>query len=187
MMVWSWVLLATLMMNTSQGYVERFRPTIDLGEYTLEHMHPVIGSYFMGNVSSDVLTCFGNNDVEECSYMHTFICMIPGMRSMAQNLLRCDSLWGSRSVVVEVQGSVEFLRVNKLPEESNAIRRTHPSSHPIPSLDTVSSTMLTATRWLEIQAVGRTYEWKKEIKHIPSEPYSLPITSKPGILNSTFK
>lgn len=157
------------MVRLSWGYVERFRPTIDLGAYPLEHMHPVIGSYFAGNVSSDTLTCFGNNDVEECSYMHTFICMVPGLRSVAQNLVRCDSLWGSRSVVVEVQGSVEFLRVGKLPEENNEFR----GAQSISSTNILSSTLLTATRWLEIQSVGRSYVWKKEIKHIPSEPFYL--------------
>ena len=95
--LWIWFVAMSAMVRLTWGYVERFRPTIDLGAYPLEHMHPVIGSYFAGNVSSDTLTCFGNNDVEECSYMHTFICMVPGLRSVAQNLVRCDSLWGSVS------------------------------------------------------------------------------------------
>lgn len=175
-------LLLVLCFGGAVGYVERFRPTIDLGAYPLEHMHPAIGSYFSGNVSSDTLTCFGNNDVEECSYMHTFICMVPGLRSVMQNVVRCDSLWGSRSVVVEVQGSVEFLRVDKLPEENvrdmRAGQQSPSSLSPSFSMflvasKAVSSTLLTATRWLEIQSVGRSSEWNKEIKHIPSEPFYL--------------
>lgn len=176
------MVLVLAFLGAVAGYVERFRPTIDLGSYPLEHMHPVIGSYFAGNVSRDTLTCFGNNDVEECSYMHTFICMLPGMRTVTQNFVRCDSLWGSRSVVVEVQGSVEFLRVNKLPEENvRGVMGVQQQSSSSPSSfsmftvasDAVSSTVLTATRWLEIQSVGRSSVWKKEIKHIPSEPFYL--------------
>jgi hypothetical protein len=163
--------VALLLLGRCWGYSERFRPTIDVGAYRLEHMSPVIGSYFSGNVTSDTLTCFGNNDVEECSYLHTFICMLPGLKQAAPGWVGCDSLWGSRSVVVEVSGSVELLRVNELPEENSMALK---GGAPLTSIKDQGSTLLSATRWLEIQTVARNDRvWKKEVKHIPSEPFYL--------------
>ena len=117
--------LLLLLINTIQSYSysERNRPNIDVSHYPLMHMEPVIGNYFSGNVTSNTLTCFGNRDVEECSYLHTFMCMLPGVRVLASSWVQCDSLWGSRSVVVQVQGNVEFLQMSALPEESGVKKK----------------------------------------------------------------
>ena len=162
----------------SHTYSERNRPSIDVSYYPLEHLTPVIGNYFSGNVTSDKLTCFGNRDVEECSYMHTLLCMVPGMRLVGGKYMQCDSLWGSRSVVVQVQGNVEFLQLRDLPEESGKTKRHGKSIYKDIeqyAMESILGAMpLTATRWLEIQSVRKSDRtWKKEIKHIPSEPFYL--------------
>ena len=164
----------------SHSYSERNRPNIDVRHYPLEHMEPVIGNYFSGNVTSNTLTCFGNRDVEECSYLHTFMCMLPGIRVLASSLVQCDSLWGSRSVVVQVQGNVEFLQMSALPEESGDKKKKERQSTSTGSilkdieLSLLGAPPLKATRWLEVQSVMHSDRaWKKEIKHIPSEPFYL--------------
>ena len=175
--------MVLMVAHTAQAhsYSERNRPNIDVSHYPLEHMEPVIGNYFSGNVTSNTLTCFGNRDVEECSYLHTFVCMLPGMRVLASNWVQCDSLWGSRSVVVQVQGNVEFLQMSDLPEESGDKKkkkeRQLTSTASIIKeieLSLLGASPLKATRWLEIQSVMHSDRaWKKEIKHVPSEPFYL--------------
>lgn len=79
--------------------------------YPTSLLQPVTGSYFSGNVSGEQLTCFGNRDYLTASYLETLLCL---SRTYGQ----CHSIWGSRSIVYETDGSIEVYRVHKLPVES---------------------------------------------------------------------
>ena len=120
-----------------------------LVNYPIELMQPVTGSSFDGIVVRDVLTCFGNRDYGVPNFFETLGCMIylPGFS--------CIAIWGSRSVLVTVDGSAEFLRVHRLPRESVAAPYTH----------------LAVTRWLQV--VSTSNKKQKEVKRVPVEPLYL--------------
>ena len=106
---------------------------------------------YSGNLTHDKLTCLGNRDYGVPTYKETMMCMI-GL-PMGFN---CNSIWGSRSVVVEVTGSVEFLKLSRLPPGS------------------VFNEMisLNATRWLELTVSSNSIS-QKEIIQVPAEPIYL--------------
>lgn len=133
--------------------------------YPAELLLPVTGSIFLGNVTQDKLLCFGNRDYSTPTYIETLYCMLPYFPGTYKY---CTSVWGSRSVEVEAIGSVEFLRVNKLPHETSStiLHGDH--------LDSTYALELSVTRWLEMNSnsqPGMTYV-KKNLQ-IPAEPLYL--------------
>ena len=126
-------------------------------EYSVVHAIPSTATRISANVSHDSLLCFGNRDYKMPSYVQTFLCMLPLSSQIFQNYVQCDSIWGSRGVVVDVHGSVEFLKVNRMPAET---------------LNTVHNLPIRATRWLELQSIS-SYVSQREIMFIPAEPFYL--------------
>lgn len=124
--------------------------------YPISLLQPVTGSYFSGNLSSDHLTCFGNREYLSVSYLDAIRCLVRGYGD-------CNGLWGSRAVVLETDGSMEMLRVQKLPAESVVLAQP-----------------LNASRWLQLSAAeegaptlrmdGTSRVVAKEAKQIPAEP-----------------
>jgi hypothetical protein len=128
------------------------KPDIEV-QYPVSHLIPTIGSIHKSNVTQDRMTCFGNRDFQEPSYKDTFVCLLPFPSLLSKYYSQCDSIWGSRSVLVSVEGSVEFLQVPRLPQEANEV-------------------VLRGKRWLELQSLTGNAE-QREIKHIPAEPFFL--------------
>ena len=128
--------------------------------YPIELLQPVIGNHFEGTLTRDSLTCFGNRDHNGPTFEETFGCIfgLPGFS--------CTSIWGSRSVIVEADGSVEFLRVNRLPMESSG-----------------TQSQLHAHRWLVLASGQRKKQ--KEVKQVPIEPLYLCARSNDWRWNST--
>lgn len=106
-------------------------------------------------MSHDRLTCIVNEEHADASYLDALMCMVPF------SPLLCDKLWGSRSLVVEVQGSAEFLKLTHAPLPSHAN-------------ELIS---LNATRWLHLSSpsadtTGRNRS-AREIVQVPVEPLYL--------------
>jgi hypothetical protein len=72
------------------------------------------------------------------------------------SLYSCQSLWGSRSVSVSVEGSVEIFRMEKLPRES-------------------SHTLLNASHWLHLDSPRGSYA--HEIVNVEATPVYLCVRS----------
>ena len=106
---------------------------------------------YSGNLTQDKLTCFGNRDYGVPTYRETILCMLRIPMG-----LDCNSIWGSRSVLVEAIGSVEILKLNRLP--AGSVFNEYIS--------------LNATRWLELPSTSSTI-FQREIKHVPAEPIYL--------------
>jgi hypothetical protein len=96
---------------------------IDL-TYSVSLLPPVTGKYFSGHVSKNQLLCFGNQDYHEDTYLESFLCMTQWRYDSDLPSKSCFGIWGTRNVVVEVDGSVEFIRVKKLPRESGEVDKT---------------------------------------------------------------
>jgi hypothetical protein len=86
--------------------------------YSVSLLPPVTGKYFSGEVTKDQLLCFGNLDYHEDTYLESFLCMIQWRHDSDIPSKSCFGLWGTRNVVVEVDGSIEFVRLKKLPREA---------------------------------------------------------------------
>lgn len=133
--------------------------------YPAELLLPVTGSSFQANVTQDKLLCFGNRDYNTPTYIETLYCMLPYFPGTTKY---CNSVWGSRTVEVEASGSIEFLRVTKLPHETSStiLHGDH--------LDSSYAVELSATRWLEMDS-NRQHGMKymKKILQIPAEPLYL--------------
>ena len=106
---------------------------------------------YSGNLTLNKLTCFGNRDYGVPTYRETLLCMI--RLPMGYN---CHTIWGSRSVVVEVTGSVEFLKLNRLP--AGSVFNEYIS--------------VNATRWLELATTSGSLS-QREVRHVPAEPIYL--------------
>ena len=106
---------------------------------------------YSGNLTVDKLTCFGNRDYGVPTYLETLLCMI--RLPLGFN---CLSIWGSRSVVVEAIGSVEFLKLSRLPSGSVFNERIS----------------LNVSRWLELTASSSSIS-QREVRHVPAEPIYL--------------
>ena len=106
---------------------------------------------YSGNLTLDKLTCFGNRDYGVPTYLETLLCMI--RLPLGFN---CLSIWGSRSVVVEATGSVEFLKLSRLPSGSVFNERIS----------------LNVSRWLEMTASSSSVS-QREVRHVPAEPIYL--------------
>jgi len=135
--------------------------------YPVRLLTPSLGAQFNANVTRDRLVCFGNRDYSEPTYIQSLLCMLsmvpvpygkqgqagatPGLSSS------CHGIWGSRSVIVDAVGAVEFLKVGTLPAETNFID------------DHVA---LNVTRWLELPSMYSN-QHQREIKQIPAEPIYL--------------
>ena len=127
--------------------------------YPVELLPPVTGPAFSGNLTRDKLTCFGNRDYPAPTIQHVLICILnlyfnlPWTKGNYRN--NCYSIWGSRRVIVEAFGNIEFWRVAKLP----AI--THDGE----------VKTLNVTRWLEVfSPTSGAAHYQKEVKEIPAEP-----------------
>jgi hypothetical protein len=125
---------------------------------------------YSGNLTRDVLTCFGNRDYGVPTYKETILCM-----TRMPMGLSCFALWGSRSVVVEVTGSVEFLKLSRLPASS------------------VFNEFISinASRWLELTSSSHTLV-QREVRHVPAEPIYLCArsndwTGQPAKFQITFR
>jgi hypothetical protein len=127
---------------------------------------------YAGNLTLDKLTCFGNRDYGVPTYRETILCML---RVPVMGWVDCHSIWGSRSVVVEVTGSAEFLKLNRLP--SGSVFNEHVS--------------LNATRWLELTSAS-SVAVQRDVKHVPAEPIYLCArsndwTGAPASFSVTFR
>ena len=129
---------------------------------------------YAGNLTLDKLTCFGNRDYGVPTYRETILCMLR-LPAMMNGWVDCHSIWGSRSVVVEVTGSAEFLKLNRLP--SGSVFNEYVS--------------LNATRWLELTATSSAAV-QRDVKHVPAEPIYLCArsndwTGAPASFSVTFR
>lgn len=119
--------------------------------YPIELLAPIVGKFFTGEAKKDVLTCFSNRDFKSPTYIEALQCIFafPGSS--------CANIWGSRSALVEVSnGSVEFFRVHKLPQESN---------------NKMELVYINAFRWLEMSSSPfMDSHGLKETLQIPCEP-----------------
>ena len=139
---------------------------------------------YRGIASKNELTCFGHNDLPEPTYIETLGCL------MFFPFLDCSSVWGSRTVFVSGNGSIEFLRVPHLAIASQNLQSstiTSALSSSSPSLTpsfitntnidtrfsspatTAISLSLNATRWFQLHHSSK----KQEIIQIPAEPFGL--------------
>ena len=136
--------------------------------YPVSLLAPITGTSLSSNVTRDRLVCFGNRDYSEPTYVETLACMLAMLpyvsellmmtrNQQEQQLSPCSGIWGSRSVVVDAVGSVEFLKVGRLPAESNFLDE---------------SIALNATRWLEMPS-SYPHKPQREVKQIPAEPIYL--------------
>ena len=111
---------------------------------------PVNGIYFSSNATNNKLVCFGNRDLAAPTYLDATACLLHFNNMLS---IDCVSIWGSRQVEIKTQGSVEFIKVTRVPPESNY-------GEPIP---------LNVTRWLELVS-SDPKEYLKETKEIAAEP-----------------
>jgi hypothetical protein len=133
--------------------------------YPTELLSPALGSVFTANVTQDKLVCFGNEDYLAPTYLETLFCMLPYITSSQS--ASCYSVWGSRSVELEVSGHIEFLRLPRLPRETLSASMADP---PPPVLHTIE---LSATRWVQFSTLHGESELHREIIQIPAEPIHL--------------
>ena len=145
------LLLVICVQSTNSNQFSKEKPEIDV-KYPVSHLIPTIGSHHKSELTQDSMVCFGNRDFQKPSYKDTFMCMLP-LPEMLLRYAQCDSIWGSRSVVVTVHGRVEFLQVPRLPQEADEVE-------------------LRGKRWLNLQSLTAETE-QREIKHIPAEPFYL--------------
>jgi hypothetical protein len=101
--------------------------------YPVKLMLPVTGSVFNGVAEKDYITCFGNQDYMDLSFIEALGCLT-GILSDGSRY-GCYGLWGSRMVSVSVDDSIEFYRLHKLPREI-----------------TTNPVILNATHWLHLNA-----------------------------------
>jgi hypothetical protein len=121
--------------------------------YPTELLPPVTGSDFSAVVTQDVLTCFGNRDYSSPTYIETLYCMLPYFPGTMQY---CHSVWGSRSAVVEVVGSVEFIKIPRLPVESSmsfGSKNTYNANGYLTNINHEHS-VLHGTRWLHVTSTN---------------------------------
>ena len=123
-------------------------------------LHSHIGSSFSANLTLNRLSCFGNRDYPAPTYIETLYCMLPffyGTRHF------CKSIWGSRSVLIEIIGSVEILKVLRLPSDelswvegnsAYAVSAANPDGLLQQQYMTIN-----ATRWLEISSVDHQFNY----------------------------
>ena len=116
-------------------------------------MLPVNGIYFNSNATNNKLVCFGNRDVAAPTYLDATACLLHFNQFLG---IDCVSIWGSRQVEIKTRGSVEFVKVLRVPPESNY-------GEPIP---------LNVTRWLELVS-SDSDEHQSETKEIAAEPIYL--------------
>lgn len=129
--------------------------------YPTELLSPPYGSTFSANVTQDKLVCFGNEDYPTPTYLETLYCMFPYLSITPS---KCYSVWGSRSVELELAGHVEFLKMPRLPRETVVV------DLPISGAHTVE---LSATRWQQYSTFHGEQEFHREIIQIPAEPIHL--------------
>lgn len=130
------------------------------------HVHYAVellgtGSYFSANVTKNKLSCFGNRDYGNPTYRDAMICMMQLYFPFKYN---CNSIWGSRSVVIDAIGSIEFLKLNHLPKESNF-------EEPI---------SMNVSRWLELPS-SNSKSYHHHVKQVPAEPLYLCVRSNDWI------
>ena len=123
------LLLLLILCTTVVVYVKCLKSKkVHLDSYSINILSPVsseTSNQFIGTAERDSLVCFGNDATRTPSYLDTLGCML------FLPFMNCESIWGSRTVVIDVNGSVEFYRVNGLPVEEE-------------------SSSLNATRWLHV-------------------------------------
>lgn len=95
---------------------------------------------FDGHAVQNELTCFSNEDAAVPMYLQTLGCLtfLP--------YFECTSVWGSRSIFITANSSVEFYKVNDFVSTGSGCAS------------------INATRWLQLEAEG------KEIMNEPAEP-----------------
>eukprot|EP01036_Dinobryon_divergens_P022632 gene22630-30907_t len=147
--------------------------------YPVEFLSPVIGTTFsISNLSSDSLYCFGNRDYKSPAFTDALFCMfiiplysqIVPQQSLPHYMPLYMRSWISskskylfshrRPVVVDVNGSVELLKLHKLPPESSTLAERVGA----PIIRTARiHTPVNATRWMHVSD-------SREVRHIPAEP-----------------
>ena len=122
--------------------------------YPVKLLQPVTGVSFTGEVAENHLTCFGNQDFRPATYLEGMYCLSGA--AWIYPLYSCQSLWGSRSVSVSVEGSVEIYRMEKLPRESAHV-------------------MLNASHWLHLDSPRGLFA--REIVNVDASPVYLCVRS----------
>lgn len=117
-------------------------------EYPLD-LHYADGSGHSMKMTStrDKLTCFGNRDYAEPTVMETLGCITLGFLGETT----CTSLWGSRSLSLESNSSLEFYRSTQYRSLDN----------------TKESISMRVQRWLHLEASV------PEFHQVPAEPFYL--------------
>jgi hypothetical protein len=115
--------------------------------YPLRLLQPITGTHFSGEAKSNSLTCFGNRDYPAPTLFDTMLCLLGGDTGG-----RCHGVWGTRTVHIATNGSIELLRVSRLPsvqtssEFDDASEARRGDSFRLPSDDFIT---LNATRWFQ--------------------------------------
>lgn len=102
-------------------------------------------------VESDALTCFENTEHSAPNYFDAFMCLFPWASHS------CESIWGSRALVIEISGSAEVLKL------SQPVKRVHSADSIVP---------LNATRWLLLSSPSNS-STVREIVQVAAEPLYL--------------
>jgi hypothetical protein len=136
--------------------------------YPIEWIGSLSDSHFTSsNVTANTLTCFGNEDFAPPTYAQGFVCFIQSYVPFV-DITRmwdydCNSIWGSRSVIVETVGSIEFFKLPRIPKSLRSINILDSAHTPV---------TLKVSRWLDHAALYQHTE-NREAKLIPAEPIYL--------------
>jgi hypothetical protein len=115
--------------------------------YPLRLLQPITGTHFSGEADSNSLTCFGNRDYPAPTLFETMLCLLGGDSGG-----RCHGVWGTRTVHIATNGSIELLRLSRLPsvetssefDDGSEVRRGDTARMPSDDFITVN-----ATRWFQ--------------------------------------
>lgn len=124
-----------------------------LGKVSNTHLHYPMKfvkldglQYYYGNLTSNELTCFENDEFSSKSYLNNLLCL-----TYLSPWSSCTSLWGSRSVMLKVFGSAEFVKLFALPNTLG-----------------VGYNTLRVSNWMNLKNID--HESSKEFQQIPAEP-----------------
>eukprot|EP00981_Chlorochromonas_danica_P003561 scaffold659_cov192-Ochromonas_danica.AAC.74 len=111
------------------------------------------GSTYQTTLSNDLLSCMAEDKQTELNIVESLLCFL------SISMPYCEKIWGDRSVVVEVAGSVEILQL---------------SQSPIPMLASTDSDsiLLSAHHWLSLKSSNNATISRK-IVQVPAEPLYL--------------
>lgn len=122
---------------------------------------------------NDRLRCLSNRDYSSPTYRSTITCLIDSLVPTVFGSINCDNIWGTRSVQVEAEGSIEVFKMTRFPEESNFNEYI----------------AVNATRWLELSQSDGKAPTQDMTKFVPAEPVYLCVRANEwsGAAHSTFE